>query len=77
MLKVDRKQIKQDNVNEHTMKHIKDEYDLRNNEVDKNGDVIPLFITQIKERFHSIDRKFEMIQMSIDQLSKEFQAKEK
>ena len=61
----DRDQRKQVEVYGTTKKHLKDKYDLSNNEVDENGDAIPLFITQIKEKFNCIDKKFEMIQMKV------------
>ena len=50
---------------------------IRRLKVDENGEVIQQFITQIKEKFECIDKKFDMIQERLDLQLTEFQANRK
>lgn len=78
-MKVDDKRTKSNDVIESKIrtKRQKEEHNSDKNDVDVNVEVITPFITQIKEKFECIDKKFDMIQERLDLQLTEFQANRK
>ena len=74
-MKVDDKLTKSNDVIKSKIetKRLKEEYNFAKNDINENGEVTPLFISQIKEKFKCIDEKFDMIQLKFDLQIKESQ----
>ena len=54
---------------------ISQEPNFSENEVDEDGNLVPVFITEIKREFNRIDDQLEMIELKLDFLFKELKIK--